>query len=648
MKLKIVRAMMAVFIFVVLAIVFLYFIRAIDGFMTGQGILTIYRLPFWDVLNYVFITEKTSRMYLMCLAVALFMAVAFFIGQSKTYKSELISITPDIQTPRPAGQNQHGSARWLDKNKMDRAFDYVVIRKSNPFIQVLLRSGREERKQIKKGNYWVEERSIKNNKPLKMGGLVLGKDRQGIKSEKIYFIGEDVHGLIIGATRCGKGRTVILQTIGLLAMAKESIIVSDPKGENYDYTAPFLKKCGIDVFTLDFKDPLKSNHYNFLQSIIDAVDNGNMSQAIDYVWDITGALVGEAKGEKLWSNGEASIIASCIMIVVFENMDNPEYQNLTNVFYFIAEMCKAPKQGDEMMLAKYMKKLKVENPTHPALGLVAISDIAPSKTRGSFYTSALTTLRLFTNPLIYEMTRKSDFRPKDIGSRPTAVFMILPDGKTTYYSLAALFCTQVYSALSDFADKLGGRLPIRVNYELDEFGNFTKIPEFATQLSVGGGRGIRFNLLVQSLAQLEEKYGREIARIIRSNCETWIYLQAEDLETQKEVSERLGKYTTTSYSLSSSQQHYTSNSSQSVNLVGRELLTANEISRISRPYNLVTSRNDPVIMTSPDLSKWSFNDFYGLGSKEHNNKLRMIRSDARTTHQENEIKLWGIWKRYQI
>lgn len=67
--------------------------------------------------------------------------------------------------------------------------------------------------------------------------------------------------------------------------------------------------------------------------------------------------------------------------------------------------------------------------------------------------------------------------------------MILPDGKTTYYSLASLFCTQVYSALSDFADKLGGRLPIRVNYVLDEFGNFTKIPEFATSfllVAVGG------------------------------------------------------------------------------------------------------------------------------------------------------------------
>lgn len=646
MTLKIIRAVMALAIFVILGIGFLFLIREIDGLMTGQGLLS-YNVPLQTVLDVVLNNERTKKMYLLSLAFALSMALVFLIGQNKSYKSELNCITPDIETPKAAGQNQHGSARWLDGKKKGQAFDYVVIHKKNPFIQFLLKSGRAERKQIKIGNYWVDETVMENKKPFKMGGLVLGKDKRLMGNEKIYFIGEDVHGLIIGATRCGKGRTLVLQTIGVLALAKESSIVCDPKGENHDYTALFLRKCGIQVFTLDFKDPLKSNHYNFLQSIIDAVVEGNLSQAIDYVWDITGALVGEAKGEKLWSNGEASIIASCIMIVVFENMDNPAYQNLTNVFYFIAEMCKTPKQGEEMALARYMKQLKVKNPTHPAVGLVAISDIAPSKTRGSFYTSALTTLRLFTNPLIYEMTKTSDFRPKDIGSRATTVFMILPDGKTTYYSLASLFCTQIYSGLSDFADKLGGRLPIRVNYVLDEFGNFTKIPEFATQLSVGGGRGIRFNLFLQSLAQLEEKYGREIARIIRSNCETWIYLQAEDLETLKEVSERLGKYTTTSYSLSSSQQHYTSNSSQSVNLVGRDLLTPNEVSRIKRPYNLVTSRNDPVIMSSPDISKWLFNDFYGLGSKEHNNKLRMIRSDARKTHQEEGIILWGIWKKFQ-
>ena len=45
--------------------------------------------------------------------------------------------------------------------------------------------------------------------------------------------------------------------------------------------------------------------------------------------------------EKIWKDGEMSIIAGTIMTVVAENMDKPQYQNLTNVYTFISEMCRS-------------------------------------------------------------------------------------------------------------------------------------------------------------------------------------------------------------------------------------------------------------------------------------------------------------------
>jgi type IV secretion system protein VirD4 len=65
-----------------------------------------------------------------------------------------------------------------------------------------------------------------------------------------------------------------------------------------------------------------------------------------------------------------------------------------------------------------------------AKGLLAISEVAPKRTRASFYTSALTTLRLFTSPLIYHMSKESEFDPADIGTNKTAVFLVLPDERT--------------------------------------------------------------------------------------------------------------------------------------------------------------------------------------------------------------------------
>lgn len=82
------------------------------------------------------------------------------------------------------------------------------------------------------------------------------------------------------------------------------------------YTAPFLERLGYEVITIDFKNPLKSQRYNFLQPIIDAVDRDDLAKAVDATWDLTAALVGEPKGERIWTDGEASIIASAIMSVV--------------------------------------------------------------------------------------------------------------------------------------------------------------------------------------------------------------------------------------------------------------------------------------------------------------------------------------------
>ena len=55
----------------------------------------------------------------------------------------------------------------------------------------------------------------------------------------------------------------------------------------------------------------------------------------------------------------------------------------------------------QMLLNEYLNNLDDD---HPAKGVFAMAQIAASKTRSSFFTSALGTLRLFTNPNIAAMT----------------------------------------------------------------------------------------------------------------------------------------------------------------------------------------------------------------------------------------------------
>jgi type IV secretion system protein VirD4 len=167
-------------------------------------------------------------------------------------------------------------------------------------------------------------------------------------------------------------------------------------------------------------------------------------------------------------------------------------------------------------------------------------------------------------------------------------------------------------------------------------------------LTVGGGRGIRFNLFLQDFAQLDTKYDKDEAKTIRSNCETWVYLKSNDTETNKAISERLGKYTTTVYSLSNSTSRYSAPSSgSSVQLTGRELLLADEVARIKRPEALViTAGNYPVVTQLPDISRWMCNDMLGLGSPKHNSAVIAARAMGRPERDACKPQLWGIWDEY--
>lgn len=479
---------------------------------------------------------------------------------------------------------------------------------------------------------------------LPQGGVVIGVKKEG-DSERIYYVGEDSHVLCVGATRSGKTRCLVVQSICTLGLAGESILVSDPKAELYHYTAEFLKKLGYRVLVLDFKNPVKSMRYNLLQPIINAVNEGDTDRAEMLAWDLTNNLVGKAEGEKIWTNGECSIIAAAILCVVCDNKRRPDYQNLTNVYWFIAEMVKMI--GNKMPLLEYVKKLP---PYHPAKALLSISDVAPSRTRGSFYTSALTTLRLFTSKSIYSITNTNDFDLEDIGREKQALFIILPDEKTTFYPVASLIVSQLYEVLANLADNRGGRLKQRVNFVLEEFGNFTTISDFTNKLTVGGGRGMRFSLYIQGFCQLMEKYDENIANTIKANCQTWAYLQAYDMDTLREISEKLGTYTVSSYQLSANHGKYTTpSSSHSISLIERKLLDVDEVRRINRPYQVITSCTHPAVMYAPDLSQWYFNEMLGLGDKEHNRRLREEREKKRpiVTDVGKEIALWNIWVYYQ-
>ena len=635
------RIPVCIFIFVVGSITALLFASVLNDVLTTGSISTDLT-DFSTTIAGVFGGEKPRKLYLLLEALVVLLCVVYFVCAERTYQTDTYKVTDNISVPVPSGQGQHGTAWFMSNKEKHSMYHFVEISQSNAVIKSLMEQGRKRFEAVENGVPFSPE--IIDTSGLSIdGGIAVSYERSKFR-ESVACITDDVHILIIGATRSGKTRCLVIQSICALALAAEGMVVNDPKGELYHYTHSFLESMGYMVQVVDFNNPKKSCRYNPLQMIIDAVNENRIDDAQTYTWDFVTFLVEKNDhSEPIWSNGEMSVIAAAVMCVVYDNRDRPEYQNLTNVYNFIANMCKPVNKV--LPIDAYMDKLP---DSHPAKKLMAIAKLAPDKMGGSFYTAALTTLRLFITNDIYNMTKESEFSLSDVGAKlKQALFFILPDQKTTYYPIVTLLVSQQYEQLVTYAKKCGNRLPHRVNYILDEFGNFAAISDFQTKMTVAGGYGVRWNLFIQDFNQLIDKYGQEVAKIIQGNCHYWIYLHSQDNSTNEEISKSMGKYTTTTYSLGGSTQKYSApSSSTNIQLSERSLLNPDEVAKIQRPYQLVISTNAPAIMYSPDISQWAFNAMLGMGDKAHNTRLIELDENARPERggKSTEQLLWKPWE----
>jgi type IV secretion system protein VirD4 len=614
-KHRTVRIAVALALFVAGVAFSVYLACIIDGLLTSHSPAGAADIRYAEAISRILAGGSVRSVFLLLTAACALSATALYFSFDSGYETGQAKIASNIWIPKPAGQGQYGNAWFLSEKEIEGML----------------------------GSYILHKDGSTDPPVLADCGIVVGKKNLKGGSEKIYYVPGDVHCLIDGVTGAGKSRRMVIETVVTTAWTGHSQFVIDPKGELYDYTSAAVRKAGSDVYVLDYKNPEKSNRNNPLQVVIDAYKAERHNVAERAAWDITNSLVGEksAYGEPIWHNGEKSVIAAGILCVVYGAPDN--CKNLTNVYWFLAEMCQPVDK--KVPIVKYVESLP-EN--HPARGLLAIAQISPDKMQGSFYGSALTTLHLFVAKDIYAVTSASDFDLASLGKKQTTLYIILPDQKTTYYPIASIFFSQLYEQLVELADSFGGELPVKVDFQNDEFGNFLKVPDLVPKMTAARSRGIRLNLVLQGYDMLDDKYDREQSNIIRGQCSAWIHLKTNDEGTLEKLSKKLGTYTTTSANKTLPKLTAKSGS-DNVSLIKRELLLSEEIGMIGVPDLLLIFDGKPMMMYAPDLSKWNFNSLLGMGSEEENAAHRMKSFAARrgTADVEGEIELWGIWTNYR-
>jgi type IV secretion system protein VirD4 len=124
----------------------------------------------------------------------------------------------------------------------------------------------------------------------------------------------------------------------------------------------------------------------------------------------------------------------------------------------------------------------------------------------------------------------------------TSVFLRFQEDKLEQWSsVTALMINQLFRTLERRADKgTGGGNVTPVLVMLDEAARLGKIETIKNALATLRSKAVTICLIVQSLAQLDEIYGRDARRTIVDNCAYKAILSATDADSQEYFSRLVG------------------------------------------------------------------------------------------------------------
>lgn len=390
---------------------------------------------------------------------------------------------------------------------------------------------------------WAKEKEIKNEAKVKM--VRQGDDTSDaagiplfMKKDEIWVDDGEYHNLVIGATGSGKTQTIIFPTVEVLAKKRESMIITDPKGEIYEQTSNMLRDKGYNVLILNFRDPQQGNSWNPLSLPYRMYKSGNMDKAIELLDDLAANILYEEKSgnaDPFWEKTSADYFSGLALGMFEDTTEDKINLNSISLMTTIGE----EKFGGSTYIKEYFN---MKDPAGAAYTNASGTIMAPNETKGSIISVFKQKIKLFASrDNLSEMLSHSDIDLKSIGEKPTALFIVIQDEKKTYHSLVTILLKQCYETLIDVAQAHGGKLPVRTNFLLDEFANMPPLKDITTMITAARSRLIRFTMIIQNFAQLDQVYGKENAETIKGNCGNIIYLITTELKALEEISKMCGE-----------------------------------------------------------------------------------------------------------
>ncbi len=390
---------------------------------------------------------------------------------------------------------------------------------------------------------------------------------------------DDGHVITVAGTGAGKGVAVVKPNLMTYA---GSVVVLDPKGENFAATVEARRRLGNRVFLVDpfgigaaDGGAKYTARFNPLQTIAEAHAAGRHGDVFDEAAVIADMVVVTREGEKEshFNDKAKSFIKTAILFVTYA----PPYQDrekfpltLTTVKDCILRWFQSPET-----IKVFVEVCR----TTPHLESAA-SEI--SMVAGEERASVLSTVQRHTEflnaPNVRESLSASDFSLADLKQQRMSIYLVLPATKLAAYNrLARVWLGALLQAV--MRDVSTPRH--RVLFMLDEMAQLGTMEPLVQAVSLARGYGVDLWMLFQDINQMRGAYGDRWQTFF-GNAKYQQFFGVRDLETAKYVSELLGKSTIDVNQISKSSGADGTEGAKTTTGVkmARELLQPNEVMQL--------------------------------------------------------------------
>jgi type IV secretion system protein VirD4 len=364
-------------------------------------------------------------------------------------------------------------------------------------------------------------------------GIVVGR-----MGRKLVRLSGQQSVLLAAPTRSGKGVGVVIPN---LLEYDESVVVLDIKQENFNLTSGWRAGRGQEVFLFNpFAEDRRTHRWNPLSYV-----SSDPAFRVSDLMGIAAMLYPAGNEEQKFWVSQARNAFMAFALYLFDSHAYERDGGFPHATPPTLGSIYRLSSGDGSDLRQYLASLS-QRPFVGGHARAAFANLLSQadETFASILGTFKEPLNAWINPVLDAATSGNDFLLTDLRRKRMTVYVgIQPNKLAESRLLVNLFFSQLINVNTRAMPQDDTTLRHQCLLLMDEFTAIGKVDIIASAVSYMAGYNLRLLPIIQSMAQLDATYGKEVARTIVTNHALQILFAPREQQDANDYSEMLG-YTT--------------------------------------------------------------------------------------------------------